>query len=157
MSMRHIFVSGLTLSILIFHCWTADAQAPFFGTWKLNAEKSGNDPDPRYARVLSRIEPRADGLAVIYDMVGIRGGVTHIEWSGKFDGRDYAVQGLDYVMTHAYTLVDDRSYDIVVKVEGKPAATARVTVSPDGRTLTSVTTDNSAPGKASTTSVYDRQ
>ena len=33
-----------------------------------------------------------DGIKVVYDMVRPRGGVTHMEWTGKLDGMDYAVQ-----------------------------------------------------------------
>ena len=91
-------------------------------------------------------------------MVGIRGGVTHMEWTGKFDGKDYPVQGVDYVLTNAYTPVDERSYQILIKVDGLVAATARVAVSPDGKTLTTSTVEKNARGESvTTTTVYDRQ
>src|SRR5262245_16893408 len=127
-------------------------QAPWFGTWQLQ------NPDSRYKRVTSRIEPSAnDGLTVIYDMVGARGGVTHMEWTGKFDGKDYPVQGVDYVLTNAYMRIDDDGYQIVVKVDGAVVATAKVVVSPDGKTLTTVTTEKNAQGKdVSSTTVYER-
>ncbi|HLQ76065.1 MAG TPA: hypothetical protein VK210_01855 [Terriglobia bacterium] len=132
---------------------------PLFGTWKLNIAKSVYNPGPPpYKRTTCRIEPTPDGLKVIYDMVGIRGGVTHIEWTGKFDGRDYPVEGLDYVLTNAYTRIDDRTYDVMVKLDGSKAATARISISPDGRTLTTVTTARNAEGRnVNTTTVYDRQ
>src|SRR5688572_29713318 len=81
-------------------------QAPWVGTWNLNISKSTERSNPRFKRVTSRIEPWKDGLKVTYDMVGIRGGVTHMEWTGAFDGKDYPVQGADYVLTNAYSLVD---------------------------------------------------
>ena len=138
----------------------APEQAPWIGTWQLNAARSTarSTPSP-YKRVVLRIEPAADdGLVVVYDMVGTRGGVTHVEWSGQFDGRDYPVQGMDYVLTNAYRRLDDRSYEIVIKVDGQPAATAVAVVSPDGRTLT-VTTAERGPGgqTANTTAVYERR
>jgi len=82
-------------------------------------------------------------------MVGTRGGVTHWEWTGRFDGKDYPMQGVDTVMTNAYRKIDAQSYEIVVKVDGNVAAVSRVTVSPDGRTLNVVTGQT-------TTSVYER-
>jgi hypothetical protein len=129
---------------IIFALWLA---APWFGTWKLSK------PDARYKRVITRIEPWADGIRVTYDMVGTRGGVTHMEWTGKFDGKDYPVEGLDYVLTNAYKLLDDHSYEIVIKVEGSVAATAQVKVSPDGKNLTTVTSQKNG----TTTTVYDKQ
>ena len=105
-----------------------------------------------------RIEPWEDGLAVIYDMVGTRGGVTHVEWTGRFDGRDYAVQGVDAVLTNAYRRIDDRRYDILVKADGVLAATAHVIVSPDGQTLTARTDERDARGNVvTTTAVYERR
>ena len=134
-------------------------QAPWLGSWRLNPAKSTQRSEPSpYKRVTLRIEPWEDGLKVSYDMVGTRGGVTHLEWTGRFDGKDYAVQGASYVLTNAYRRIDDRTYEIVVKVDGENAATARVVVSPDGKTLTVATTER-APrgGTLNTTAVYEKQ
>jgi hypothetical protein len=126
---------------------TGEASPPWFGTWKLTTNSD------RYKRVTSKIEPWEDGLKVTYEMVGTRGGVTHLEWRGKFDGRDYPIQGADYVLTNAYTLVNDHSYQIVVKVDGAVAATTKVEFSPDGKNLTTVTTEKNV----TTTAVYNKQ
>jgi hypothetical protein len=144
-------MSLLRVCLLVF---VFAETAPWFGTWQLDLAKSNGNPAARFKKVITKIEPQPEGLKVIYDAVGVRGGVTHMEWSGKFDGKDYAVQGVDYVLTNAYTRVDDRSYRIVVKAEGAPAATTTVTVSPDGKTLTTVTGETSG---RSLTSVYERQ
>ena len=98
------------------------AQAPWFGTWKLHPATSAANSD-RFKRVTFRIEPAEEGLKVIYDMVGSRGGITHMEWNGKFDGKDYPVEGVDYVLTNAYMRVNDHSYQISIKVDGALAAT----------------------------------
>jgi hypothetical protein len=149
MRVRIIF---LALTLL-----TADAQAPWYGAWKLNPAKSTTNSESRYKRVLLRIDPLEDGMSVVYDMVGTRGGITHMEWIGKLDGKDYPVQGLDYVLTNAYTRLNDRSYRIVIKVDGALAATADVLISADGKTLTSTTTEKNARGENITsTSVYER-
>jgi hypothetical protein len=128
-------------------------QAPWFGTWKLDPVRSTAASD-RYKRVMTRIEPSGDGLKVTYEMVGTRGGVSHLEWAGKLDGKDYPVEGIDSVLTNAYTLLGDRSYRIVVKAEGVIAETAVVEVSADGKTLTSTTTRR---GGVTTLSVYQKQ
>ena len=131
---------------------------PWLGNWNLNLAESGTaSAPPPYKRATCRIESIQDGLKVTYDMVGVRGGVTHIEWSGKFDGKDYAVQGVDSVLTNAYRIIDDHSYEIVVKLDGAVVATSRVTVSPDGQTLRVSTGEPTASGQTRhTTSVYAR-
>jgi hypothetical protein len=136
----------------------ATQEALWFGTWQLNPARSTSRSEAsRYKKVTSRIEPTDDGLTVVYDMVGTRGGVTHMEWTGRFDSRDYPVQGVDYVLTNAYRRIDDRSYAIVVKVDGTVAATAVVVVSPDGRTLTVSTAERAPQGQTvNTTAVYEK-
>ena len=134
-------------------------QDPWIGTWELNAKASTQRTAPSpYKQVLLRIEPEGDGLAVIYDMVGVRGGVTHMEWIGALDGRDYAMQGVDYVLTNAYRRIDDRSYEIVIKVDGQVAATAVAAVSTDGRSLIVDTAERGPGGDVvQTRAVYDRR
>jgi succinyl-CoA synthetase beta subunit len=84
--------------------------------------------------------------------------MTHLEWTGRLDGQDYPIQGIDEVLTNAYTRVDDRTYDIVVKVDGSRVATARIAIAADGKTLTTVTTSRNALGKTvRSTVVYERQ
>jgi hypothetical protein len=83
-------------------------------------------------------------------MVRRRGGITHMEWSGRFDGRDYPVQGVDYVLTNAYRKLSDRSYEIVVRVDGRQAAVATAVVSSDGGTLIVDTVERDAAGRTIT-------
>jgi hypothetical protein len=133
------------------------------GTWKLNLAKSTYEAGPPpYKRSTCKIESRADGLnaglKVTYDMVGIRGGISHIEWVGKLDGKDYPIEGVDDVLTNAYSRIDERTYDVVVKADGVKAASARIVIAPDGKTLTSITSTRNAQGQIlKTTTVYDRQ
>ena len=144
----------ILVCVLTLHA-TASAQTPaaWIGTWKQNFEKSTSG-SARYKRVTTRIEALEDRLKVTYDMIGARGGVTHMEWTGKFDGKDYPVQGVDYVLTNAYRLINDRSYEIEIKVDGRAVANVVVTVSEDGKTLTTVTTESQT---VTSKAVYDRQ
>jgi len=139
-------------------------SAPWFGTWQLEPPKTAPRwfETPPYRKVTITIEPseKAPGetfreaLRVTYDMVRTRGGVTHMEWLGRFDARDYPVQGVASFMTNAYRRIDDRSYEIVIKVDGATAATATAVVSSDGKTMT-VTTVETGGGRS--TAVYRRR
>ena len=152
---RLLAVVGL---LLLAPVLVAEDRAPWFGTWRLDPARGTQRTTPSpYKRVTLGITPHGDGLKVTYDMVGTRGGVSHREWTGRLDGRDYPMQGVDYVMTNAYRLVNEHSYEIVVKMEGNPVATATATVSPDGSTLTVVTRERDAGGKpVESTAVYTR-
>jgi hypothetical protein len=136
----------------------AQETAPWIGRWRQDLSRSaGRSEPPTYKRVTLRIEPAGENLRVTYDMVGVRGGRTHLEWTGRMDGRDYRVQGLDYVLTNAYRPVGARSYEIIVKVDGAPAATAVAIVSDDGRTMTVSTTERDQKGRTvESTAVYER-
>jgi hypothetical protein len=141
--------------------FAAQAQAPkdpWFGTWQLVQPPAVSRFEPRvYRKVTLRIEPWEDGLRVVYDMVRARGGITHVEWQGRFDGRDYPVQGMDYFLTNAYRPLDDRSYEIIVKVDGRVAANAIAVASPDGRMLTVTTIEKDARGRTVKTNAEYRR
>jgi hypothetical protein len=131
---------------------------PWFATWQqVPPARKWFDPWA-YQKVTLRIDPYDDGLRVVYDMVRRRGGITHMEWSGRFDGRDYPVHGVDYVLTNAYRQLSDRSYEIVVRVDGREAAVATAMISADGSTMSVETVEKDARGqKRRTTAVYKRR
>ena len=134
------------------------AEPPWFGSWQqIPPTEKWFDPWP-YQKVTLRIEPSDDGLRVVYDMVRRRGGITHMEWEGRFDGRDYPVQGVDYVLTNAYRRLSERSYEIVVRIDGREVAVATAVVSPDGSAMTVDTTEKDAAGRSiKTTAAYTRR
>ena len=154
---RVMAVLGLFLMVTSA-AFDAQDRAPWLGTWQLDPARGTQRTTPSpYKRVTLSIMPHDDGLKVVYDMVGTRGGVTHREWTGRLDGSDYPMQGIEYVMTNSYRVLDDRSYEITVKTEGTVVATARTTVSPDGSTLTVVTRERDARGQpVESTAVYVR-
>ena len=155
---RVLIAAIVVIALLRSATIQGQAQAPWFGTWQqVPPEKKWFDPWP-YQTVTLRIEPSDDGLRVVYDMVRRRGGIQHMEWSGRFDGRDYPVQGVDYVLTNAYRKLSDRSYEIVVSVDGRVAAVATAVVSPDGGRLIVDTVEKHGPGQTvQTTSSYIRR
>jgi hypothetical protein len=161
MSGRRLLVA-LSLAILATASLRVSAQAAdaWVGTWQLDVGHSTWVPGPApYTRGTWQVERHADGqLLMIYDLVGVRGGVTHMEWIGSFDGKDYPLQGPDAPVTYAYTVVDARTIALVVKVDGAIAASARVALSPDGRTIETATTSNNARlGRVTSTSIYRKR
>jgi hypothetical protein len=125
----------------------------WFGTWTLNLARSTYSPGPPpFKRATRRIEPSGDRITITDEQVRTRGGITHLEWTGTFDGVDYPVQGVELVLTNAYRRVDDRTYELIQKIDGQVVGNARLTISPDGRTITTVDSSRTA----STTTVYEK-
>ena len=152
--------SPLLFVALLLHAGRAAAQdiSPLVGTWRLNVAQSNfASGPPAYSRVIFRIEPHDDGLKVVYDMIGTRGGVTHWEWTGRLDGKDYALEGVEEVVTNAYSRIDDRTFTIVSKVDGRPTGTTRIVVSPDRKIMTVTSPATNPQGqRVVNTAIYDK-
>lgn len=131
---------------------------PWFGTWTLNLTKSIYQPGPPpYTRASYVIAPSNDRIKVTYDMVYPRGGTTHMEWIGEFDGRPYQLQGVDEYVTYAYKRVDDRTYDVELRIDDRLAGVSRVVLSPDARAITTTTRGKDSSGRTvTTTTVYEK-
>ena len=137
----------------------AQNQEPLFGVWHLNLARSTflSGP-PLYTRLTCEIEPWQDGLKVTYDIVGARGGVTHWEWQGRLDGKDYPLQGVDEVTTNAYTRLDALTYGVVTKLDGRMASTTRIVISADGKIMTVTGPAATPQGQAVlNTAIYDKR
>jgi hypothetical protein len=68
------------------------------------------------------------------------------------------VQGVEEYVTYAYQRIDDRTYDVITKLDGRPAATSRAEQSPDGQSITTTTAGRDSRGVDVTTiTVYERQ
>jgi len=153
-----LFVPFVAISLCGFcAAWGQDQE--LFGIWRLNfAESTFASGPPPFARVTCKIEPWEDGLKVIYDMVGTRGGVTHWEWTGRWDGKDYALEGVEEVVTNAYSRIGDHTYSVVVKVDGRITTTTRIAISPDGTTMTATSTASNAQGQnVINTAIYHKR
>jgi hypothetical protein len=130
------------------------AQAPaWIGEWRLDVARSEPGPTP-YVRGTRRLQLTSSGIRIVEEYVRPRGGTVHLEWTGALDGRDRRVHGVDLYVTYAYTQIDERTLEGVVKVDGVVASRSRETVSPDGQRLTVETTAGNAEQRS--TSVYIR-
>jgi hypothetical protein len=129
-----------------------DAQ---IGTWKLNEAKSKLGAAKNHTVVY---EMAGADLKVTVDGVGSDGKPAHNEWTGKVDGKDYAVSGDPNGDTRSYRRIDDRTLEFVGKKGGKVIVTGRVALSADGKVRTVTTSTTDAKGKkVENTAVYDKQ
>ena len=133
------------------------AADPNVGTWKLNEAKS-KIPAGASKNLTVVYTVAGDSYKCVVDGVDGAGKPTHNEWTGKFDGNDYAVVGDPASDTRAIKMVKAGYYTLANKKGGKATSTGSIEFSADGktRTLTSETTD--AAGKKQTiVAVYERQ
>jgi hypothetical protein len=147
----------LTLGLCFFAgavCSAADLQ---MGTWKLNEAKSKFAPGAaKNQNVL--YEAAGDSVKVTIDGVDGEGKAAHNEWTGKYDGKDYRVTGDPTSDTRSLKRIDDRTFELAVKKDGKVTVTGRIVVSADGKSRTVTTSGTNAKGKKfKNTAVYDKQ
>ncbi len=92
-----------------------------------------------------KIESASDnGLTFTYAMTG--DGVNFKQsdgesYSAKFDGKDYPYNGDPTVSTVALKKIDSHTFEEIDKKDGKVVGTARISLSPDGKSLTLVSQD----------------
>jgi hypothetical protein len=133
------------------------AASPWIGTWKLNESKSkipaGADKNSTVVYTAS-----GDSTTVTVDGMNGSGAATHNEWTGKFDGKPYAITGDPTADMRAYTMVDANTLTFTNTKGGKVVLTGRIHLSADGKTRTVTTTATDSMGmKTTSTAVYDKQ
>jgi len=147
----------LTLAMLFVGLTMCFGANPSLGTWKLNEAKSKLSPGmPKNLTVV--YEVAGDAIKGTIDGVDGQGKPTHNEWTGKFDGKDYAVTGDPTSDMRAIKQIDDHNFDLTVKKGGKVTMTGKAVISTDGKTRTVTISGKDAAGqKITVTSVYDKQ
>ncbi|MGB8474153.1 MAG: hypothetical protein WCE61_08725 [Candidatus Acidiferrum sp.] len=149
------FVSTLLFCLLAAS--VSLAADGFMGTWKLNEAQSKISPGmAKNSTVI--YEAAGESIKVTIDGVDADGNSTHNEWTGKYDGADYAVTGDPASDSRAVTKVDDHTLAFNVKKAGKVTMTGRIVLSEDGKTRTVTTTGTDSKGaQVSGTAVYDKE
>jgi hypothetical protein len=149
---------GLTVA-LCFFAWAAcfAADDPQMGTWKLNETKSKLTPGTGKNSTVV-YEAAGDEVKVIIDGTDADGKPTHNEWTGKLDGKDYAVTGDAKSDMRAYKKISERILAFTVKKDGKTTATGRIVVAADGKSRMVTAHGADERGKKSTEkAAYDKQ
>jgi hypothetical protein len=103
------------------------------GSWKLNESKSKFAPGTGKNKMVVYKDAKGGKVTIVADGVNAEGKPTHVEWTGKFDGKDYAVTGDPNADMRSYTRVDDHTLSFSGKKAGKVTVTGQVSVAADGR------------------------
>jgi hypothetical protein len=149
---------GLTLALCFFAGAASFADDdPQMGTWKLNEGKSKLTPgEGKNTTVV--YEAAGDQVKVTIDGTDKDGKPTHNEWTGKFDGKDYAVTGDPKSDMRSYKKIDDHKLTFTVKKDGKTTITGHIVVAADGKSRMVTAHGAGEHGKESKEkAAYDKQ
>jgi hypothetical protein len=152
-------IKMMMLALVVFFAGAvvASAQSPHMGTWKLNEAKS-KFPKGATKNHTVVYEAAGDQIKVTVDGVDGAGTAIHSEWTGKFDGKPYALTGDPAGDMRSYRMVNRRTLSLRSTKAGKLTTTGTITVAPNGKTRTVKASSKNAQGKWTTsTAVYDKQ
>ena len=128
------------------------------GTWKMNPAKSMYNPGPPAKSVTLTIVSDENSFKVNAEGFGGDGYPTHVEYSAKFDGKDYTITGVPNGDTVSAKRIDSNTMESTIKAGGQVVMTVRSTVSKDGKTRTSVFKGKDAQGRdVNNVVVYEKQ
>ena len=133
------------------------AQSPHMGTWKLNEAKS-KFPKGATKNTMVVYEAAGDQTKVTVDGTDGSGTAIHSEWTGKFDGKPYALTGDSTADMRSYRVVNKRTLSLKNTKAGKVVTTGTIVVSRDGKTRTVTASGKNEQGKwITSTAFYDKQ
>jgi hypothetical protein len=146
---------SLTLTLLCLAAIVCLAS-PHMGTWKLNEAKS---KIPGMAKNITVVySADGDNIKVTIDGTDDKGKPTHNTWTGKFDGKDYAVTADPESDMRSYKMVSDRTLDFAAKKAGTTTISGQIVVAEDGKSRTVTTNGKDDKGKEiKVVAVYDKQ
>jgi hypothetical protein len=152
-------IKMILLGLVVFFAGAvvATAQNPHMGTWKLNEAKS-KFPKGATKNHTVVYEAAGDQIKVTVDGVDGSGAAIHSEWTGKFDGKPYALTGDPAGDMRSYRTVTRRTLSLRSTKAGQLTTTGTITVAPNGKTRTVKASSKNVQGKWTTsTAVYDKQ
>lgn len=136
----------------------AAAADQFSGTWKMNVEKSKYSPGPAPKDLTVVVESDENNYKIEATGTGGDGTPIHVQYSAKFDGKDYPATGEVNADTVSVKRIDANTIESVQKKDGKVMITITSKVSRDGKTRTSTWRGKNADGKAvHNVVVFDKQ
>ena len=151
------FAIAVLLAALTLLVATAAADQ-LSGTWKMNAEKSKYSPGPATKDLTVVVESDENNYQLDATGTDGDGKPIHVQYSAKFDGKDYPATGIANADTVSMKRIDANTIETMQKKDGKVVMTIRTKVSKDGKTRTSTWRGKNAEDKdVHNLVVFDKQ
>ena len=148
--MRNKRLAGFaTLMLLIALTLVVAAAAAdqLSGTWKMNPEKSKYSPGPAPKDLTVVVESDENNYKLDATGTDGDGKPMHVQYSAKFDGKDYPATGIPNADAVSLKRIDASTIETLQKKDGKVVMTVTTKVSKDGKTRTSTWRGKNADGK----------
>lgn len=147
---------GLALALSVATAAMCFANNPTLGTWKLNESKS-TFGDGAGKTTLVVWEKVGNHNKCTVEGTDADGKKTHSVWTGKLDGKFYAVTGDPQADQRSFKTSDENTIDMVTQKHGKTVGDGTIVVATDrkSRTVTSTIT-NTKGAKVTSTQFYDK-
>jgi hypothetical protein len=155
-----MFAVYVTSMLLVAFALNLAAAAPdqHSGTWKLNPDKSSYSPGPAPKSNTVTINSDADNIKLSSDGIDATGNPTHVEYTAKYDGKDYPITGVPNADTVALERPDASTIRSTMKKGDLVVMTVTSVISKDGKTRTSTFKGKNAAGvDVNNVVVYDKQ
>ena len=140
------FAIVMLLTELTLFMATAGADQ-LSGTWSMNAEKSMYSPGPPPKSLTVVIESDENNYKVDATGTDGDGKPIHVQYSAKFDGKDYPATGIANADTVSVKRIDANTVETMQKKDGKVVMTVTTKVSADGKSRTSTWRGKNVEGK----------
>jgi hypothetical protein len=128
------------------------------GTWKMNPEKSKYSPGPAPKNLTVMVESDENNYKLEATGTDGDGKPTHVQYSAKFDGKDYPATGIPNADAVSLKRIDASTIETLQKKDGKVVMTVTTKVSKDGKTRTSTWHGKNAEGQdVHNVVVFDKQ
>jgi hypothetical protein len=129
---------------------------PTLGTWKLNESKS-TFGDGAGKTTLVVWEKVGEQQKCTVDGTDADGKKTHSEWTGKMDGKFYAITGDPQADQRSFKKSDENTVAMVTQKDGKTVGDGTIVVAADRKTRKVTSTMTNAKGvKVTSTLAYDK-
>jgi hypothetical protein len=150
-----IAIVACTLVVLALSASAVFGADMYAGTWKINIAKSTYSPGPPpKGPATTKIEAVENGVKLTADTVNAQGQKGHVEFTVKFDGKDYPFTSLvdgkpapNVADMISGKRINDYTFETTTKLKGKPLVTVRTVASKDGKTETTTFTSVNAQGQ----------
>lgn len=156
--MRIALIGAMLAVTLPAMSLAADASDPLIGHWQLNRAKSTFVPGPGPKGQLRAYQIEGDVEKLTARGVDASGKPTLVQYTARYDGKDYAITGSSGGNTISLKRIDALTTQSTQKREGKPAIITTRTVSADGKVLTVTSKGTTAEGEIiDTIAVFDKR
>lgn len=146
----------MAFAVCLFSAAVCLAANPHMGTWTLNEAKSHLATAAKNTSVV--YEASGNDIKVSVTGVDAAGNPSHNEWTGRFNGKFYAVTNDPTSDTRSYRVVNSRTMILTAKKGKQITLTGRIVVSANGKMRTVTTYGTDANGKRfKNVAVYDKE